>query len=673
MSTNPRITSPLTAPPIARRTVLGLMGAAAGAAALPLTAPPRATAADGADLTFVDNGTTATLGNGIIQFTVVKATAEIKNLRLVGSKQGNENLNLLSGSHGHGYTTFNYTGVSAAGGMSGASFRVVSESPDRIEVSVLANDPTKLRFYLDIRIALERGASGIHQYWIVKYTDNMPDGLSFGQLRYAFAADDPAFRWFQVDDARGIQQRPSLYDAAHWTTLQDTTYALPDGSIWSKYQNVSNLEGDNHVFMISNGSVGLSLIQASKEAFGGPTRQELTCHDYYSGMILLWHPLTSHYGEPEVAPERGWEKVYGPFYLHVGEAAAGDERANVAALWEDAKHASAREQAAWPYAWVSGPAYAAQERSTVSGKLTVASLGAVDNGWAVLYQPGPDRKYQGVTLDGTDWQYLNLDYIYSAKIGPGGRFTIPAVRPGTYTLAAFTKGAMGEYRRENITVAAGTNLDTGNHVWHPTSHGPTLWLLGTPDRTSEEFYVHGGPYGFRRTLTWLEYPYEFPNGVDFTVGVDDPAKKWNYFHPAVKTPGTAAQLAWRGTTPNRELEAWKIRFDAHRYERGTGYLDIALAAQVFATLEVTLNGTSIASIDPLPGVPGDNSSYRLVARSMYRELPTITFPATLIQEGENVITLAHTKPPQAPTTDNWMQPMAGVMYDAIRLQVNEGH
>ncbi len=215
-------------------------------------------------------------------------------------------------------------------------------------------------------------------------------------------------------------------------------------------------------------------------------------------------------------------------------------------------------------------------------------------------------------------------------------------------------------------------MDTGTHVWLPANHGTTLWQIGTPDRSSEEFYVHGGKDGFRRTLTWLEYPYEFPDGVDFKVGIDDSAKKWNYFQPVVKTPGTPLQLQWRGTAPDTSLTTWKIRFDAHRYQRGTGYLDIALAGQVFATLGVALNGTQIASLDPLPGVPGDNSSYRLVARAMYRQIPTITFPASLIRDGENVLTLSPTRPAQAPTTDNWMQPMAGIMYDTLRLQVDQG-
>lgn len=657
---------------IARRSILGLLGTTAGAAALSGFAPLRAYAAGETEVTLVDNGTSVTLANGLIKFTVVKATAKITDLRLIGSKQGNEDTNLLSGSHGSGYTTFNYSGAPRAVALGNASFRVVSQDSERIEISMVADDPSRLGFYLDIRMALERGASGLHSYWIVKYPENMPDGLALEQLRYAFAADDPAFRWFVVDDARGVQQRPTISDTQNWVTLQDSTTVLPDGSIYSKYQNVSDLEGDSHVFTISNGKVGLSLVQASKEAFGAPTRQELTCHDYYDGMILLWHPVTGHYGVPKIEPVKGWEKVYGPFYLHVSEAAVGDARANVAALWEDAKIAAAREEAAWPYTWVSDPAYAAAERSTVKGKLVVRSMGVVRDGWAVLYQPTVDREYQGMTLDGADWQLHALDYVYSAKIDKGGRFTLNGVRPGRYTLAAYVPGAMGEYRQSGIEVPAGSVQDTGTHVWAPTKHGTTLWQIGTPDRSSEEFFIPGGDDGFRRTLAWLEYPYDFPNGVDFRVGTDDPALAWNYFQPVVKTPGTPFQLEHRGTVPDSSLTTWKIRFQANKYKRGSGFLDIALAGQVFATLGVSLNGTQIASVDPLPGTVSDASSYRMVSRGWHRQIPTIIFPANLIHDGENILTLSPTRPAQAPTSDDWMQPMAGIMYDAIRLQVNQG-
>jgi rhamnogalacturonan endolyase len=91
---------------------------------------------------------------------------------------------------------------------------------------------------------------------------------------------------------------------------------------------------------------------------------------------------------------------------------------------------------------------------------------------------------------------------------------------------------------------------------------------------------------------------------------------------------------------------------------------------------VALNDQALVSVDPLPGPPGDNSSYRLACRGMYRLLDPIQFPAALIRPGENVITLAPVRPPVAPltaagTVDDWMQPVAGVMYDVLRLQVDE--
>jgi rhamnogalacturonan endolyase len=131
----------------------------------------------------------------------------------------------------------------------------------------------------------------------------------------------------------------------------------------------------------------------------------------------------------------------------------------------------------------------------------------------------------------------------------------------------------------------------------------------------------------------------------------------------------------RGTTPDLTLESWRIRFRSQGYRRGVATLEIALASSVFGTLKVNLNGVDLAAVDPLPGPPGDNGSYRLAVRSMYRQLAPIVFPASSIVAGENVITLSPVRAPVAPLTpagkvDNWMEPMAGVMYDVIRLSVD---
>src|SRR3712207_1323391 len=129
-------------------------------------------------------------------------------------------------------------------------------------------------------------------------------------------------------------------------TVEDATWILADGkTLWTKYQNISELEGDNHVFLASNGKLAVSLIQASKEYFdGGPTKQELTVHDYYDGEILLWHPHTGHYGSPAVTPDKGWEKIFGPFLLHLTESAVStDPAANVARSEEHTSELQSRQ------------------------------------------------------------------------------------------------------------------------------------------------------------------------------------------------------------------------------------------------------------------------------------------------------------------------------------------
>ncbi|MBX6358378.1 MAG: hypothetical protein IRZ05_21315, partial [Micromonosporaceae bacterium] len=681
---------------VSRRTALGLFGAvaaatAAGTAVGGATRPAAAGAAiahggevtptgQGDDVTLVDNGSTVTLGNGLVSATITKSTAQIRDLRLVGSAYGNEGFNLVSGSGGQGYTTFDYyVGTTRfSKGLSGATYRVVQQSADRVEIAMSQADPAVLPFAVEVHMTVERGLPGLYIHMVFGYPEGMPAGLTIQQLRYAVAAGDPSFTYFVVDDARGVQQRPSIEDMRQAVTLQDTTYLLPGGRVYSKYQNISNLEGDSHVFMISNGSLGMAVVQASKDWFaGGPTKQELTCHDYRDGEILLWHPFTSHYGSPDLEPPVGWEKIFGPFYLHVTEAAGGDPAANVAQMWTDAKRAADRERARWPYAWLSDPHYAAGERSTVHGKLTIAGAADPEGAWVVLSQDGPDRVYQGIPLDGRDWQYQNLGYVYYARAGRAGHFTVPAVRPGTYRLTAFADGVLGEVSVPGVTVPRASTVDIGNHVLHPDHNGTTLWQIGRPDRSAAGSHVYGGPDGFRRYLTWLEYPYEFPDGVDFRVGVDNVAEKWNYFQPCYRTPGTPFQLQLRGTTEDHSLTTWRIRFDSRGFRKGRATLDIALAGAVFATLRVSINGTEVASFDPLPGPAGDNSSYRLAIRGMYRRLPPIRFDASLITPGTNTVELSPVRAPVAPltrgnTVDNWMEPMAGIMYDVIRLQVRQG-
>src|SRR5690625_155754 len=137
-----------------------------------------------------------------------------------------------------------------------------------------------------------------------------------------------------------------------------------------------------------------------------------------------------------------------------------------------------------------------------------------------------------------------------------------------------------------------------------------------------------------------------------------------------QTPGTPSQLELRGTKEDKSLTEWKIRFDSDSYKEGTATLSINLASSVFGTLEVKLNGETVSTFKEFPGPPGDAASYRQGIRGIYRQLDPIQFDAAKIKAGENIITLSPYVPPEAPTSDDWMNPMAAIMYDVIRLEVD---
>src|SRR5699024_4659072 len=154
----------------------------------------------------------------------------------------------------------------------------------------------------------------------------------------------------------------------------------------------------------------------------------------YVGEILLWHEHTGHYGTPGIEPEKGWEKIYGPFYLYVNESTGSDPEQNVQEMWEDAKEKSVEEQSKWPYQWIEDPIYAADERVDVTGKLDITDGSSPEDAWVILSPPG------------VDWQEDAEEYVYSIRADAGGNFTVPAVRPGTYTLTTFVDGVIGEYK-----------------------------------------------------------------------------------------------------------------------------------------------------------------------------------------------------------------------------------
>jgi hypothetical protein len=62
-----------------------------------------------------------------------------------------------------------------------------------------------------------------------------------------------------------------------------------------------------------------------------------------------------------------------------------------------------------------------------------------------------------------------------------GNFTLPNVRPGTYTLSAYVTGEVGEYTRTNVKVTAGNTTALGDTTWVIAHPGRSIaWEIGIP-------------------------------------------------------------------------------------------------------------------------------------------------------------------------------------------------
>src|SRR5262249_5106718 len=159
---------------------------------------------------------------------------------------------------------------------------------------------------------------------------------------------------------------------------------------------------------------GVWLIPASHEYYnGGPMKQELMVHVESStgdGVVLNMLAAT-HFGNPSIAIPSG--KIFGPWLVYFNDGSI-----------RDARERARREEAAWPSSWRSSPRFP-PARTTVRGRIRLADGRSASGAIVTLAAPGGDPYTQG------------SGYIFSARAGVDGSFTIPKVRQGTYTLYAF--------------------------------------------------------------------------------------------------------------------------------------------------------------------------------------------------------------------------------------------
>jgi rhamnogalacturonan endolyase len=597
----------------------------------------------GAPVKLTVNDDTATLDNGLIRAVINKSSGRISRYQLAGTDMVDPTGSLY----------YSFDGGSNYETPSDCVLTVVNQSADSIEISCKRtwkpDAGYKHAFDIDLHYILRRGDTGLYAFATLDHPATYPD-TGFGEWRivwklprdetiFAFerAYVDELRHWempspldFKQSSSTGIKEivklnsgvRAGLYDCKY-------TYSARyfDIGTWGHASNLNRK--------------GVWFVLGGHDYFNdGPTHPDLTLAADY----LLLHLFRNHYRSGPgvmIAAGETWRQQYGPFLLYCNQTSTTANAGDV--LWADARTQVAAEKAAWPYKWLVNPDHpAASDRGTVTGKFQITdSLNpAVSSAGAHIGLAAAEE------ADG-NWQFQSKGYQYWTVADAKGNFTLPAVRPGTYTLYAYNTGAVGEFSQKSVTVTAGKTASLGTVTWSVPHAGRTVaWEIGIPDRTAREFR-HGDDY-FQPYL-WDIYPKEFSNPLIYTVGTSNPARDWNYVHSALPATDDSADLkTWD----------WQIHFNLRSVpSKGDATLVVAFASAHSPRLSLLVNDAPEPNrINP--PVYGGNALMRQGIHGKY-SFVNVAIPVSLLKPGANTFTLRFSGTSQA----------AHVMYDYLRLEL----
>ena len=632
-----------------------------------------------AAVTVSEDDSTFTLANGIVTAMVAKSSGDLVSLKYKGMEMlatilkpdgqpdlerdwpGATTNGLNRGMTDHQYGFWSHDAMGPRGTAPAAAKITIdpkSNGDERAEVSVKGiskgrkmgtgpGAPQTGQFAADveIRFALGRGESGVYTYCVFEHPADYPMS-GIGEARFCAKLAD-MFDWMSVAPHRDMSYPKGLHegDKYIYTVVQSENPAFG----WSS----------------TTKNVGLYILNASMEYMsGGPTKVEFQGHrdtNATNAPCVLNYWRSSHYGgaEVNVADGEHWTKVIGPFMLYVNSGA------NHQAMFDDAKAQQKKEAAAWPYSWVAGVDYPRRaERAAVKGQLALndpqvpggkfsrVMVGLVAPDYVSPRGPGPNgAPAPKITVN---WQTDAKNYQFWTRGDESGRFEIPKVRPGKYSLRAFADGVLGEFVRADVTVEPGKSLDLGKIAWTPVRHGRQLWDVGIPNRNGSEF--------FKGDVYWepeisLEYAKLFPNDVDYVIGKSDFRKDWFFQQvPHNEDPAAKAEPFF-GVRSSGRATPFAINFSLPAAPKGKATLRLALCGGGARELDVSVNGQPAGKLERLIG---DGTIARHGIQGIWYERE-ITFDAALMKPGENVLKITV---PAGPVNN-------GVIYDYVRLELDE--
>lgn len=610
------------------------------------------------------------LDNGLLKITFGKDTLDDFSATSVVVK-GTElahNLNGVRPRDENAERTFYHDFSGSNGHLHARIIRIFENQPYRVHFAIIDNGNP----YLEDHFVMLPGESGIHPYVIIRSSFN-------GEMRTMYRFDmhilDHTWTPERMDQQISYTYLQSISDAGNagdetWRLPAGNPAGLPAGTIYSKY-DWCLYYSEAPMFGHLGHGFGAWFIPVSNESYaGGPLRQDLAVHQ---DALILNYIGGGHLGSGGQAGGRNGEKLHGPWYVYFNTGATNEE------IVADAKKTALAEQKKWPYQWMNDPLYPTK-RTNVTGQLVISHNRNAANAYVILAQPGnangggrggrggrggatgtpaaadisipnvnPNSAVLGQEIAPTDAASVaglrgargganegaatdrasvianqGGDFIYYVKADAQGKFTLPNVRPGTYTLYAWeTQGPITQSLAKDNVEVKGDTLDLGQVSWDPPYHANLLWQVGQADRLAGEYRFGDQP----RTAQWM---LQVPANLTFTIGQSKERTDWFY---AQKT----------GT--------WTVKFNLPKTYTGNGYLTVAIAGGS-GTVTAALNGTNIGSLN----YADDASVRRSANRSGRYARNEYTFPASLFKPGENSLTL----------TCNGV----GLMYDTIVMEAD---
>jgi rhamnogalacturonan endolyase len=664
--------------------------------ALPAIANIPGGGTNGPDVTLTDNGTTVTLANGIVSILCVKAGATINQINYsYNNGSGAQTNQLLAGGHNGGQLYWETGGFGTGTFSNSVVADPANNGGNYAEISLLSMSTTNGA--MEIHFSMLRGSPGFYvtAIWSHRSADV---AMTMGETRDNIYAGS-IFNWMSVDGTRNrlmeVQSNagaiPVLGAPAEVTLWTNGIYA---GRYEDKYKYSADFGAQRVWGWSSVGvggyNVGLWNVSASVEYYnGGPLKRELMEH---IGTTILNMTRGSHYGggtDSSWATGEIWTHVYGPYFIYCNNITNTITDTNQAAqaLYSDALAQATAEATAWPYSWFTNANYApAANRGTVTGQMVIndsynPNASAAGLWVGVVQQPATST----ATYDFQIWQ---KPYQFWVKTDTNGDFTIPNVIVGAnYTLYAFGPGAAGTFQSQaqtggvapntvdipvspfSVTVTGGATNDLGAITWTPTRVGPTVFEIGYPDRTAakfrhgEDWWVGGiGPSPAYPSPIWtkfLEYPFDFPIGPNYTVGQSRWTTDWNFVQPCVVDD--------RGFYNDSSST---ITFNLPSAPSGTGSFYLALSSAFQVAVEIAVNGTQIA------GSSGYNPAYSSSANQSDTTIREgihglfsdnrINFSASLLHAGANTITVGMRQTGKVNGNGYFAD---HAMYDYLRLEL----